>query len=77
MLEAKLRAIGWLKSSYCMKKVDFRDFFEVIVHFCFLLKVISWSEGYGLLVKKKKKKVIEQFTSITEIVCCCSFFKLR
>lgn len=54
MLQAKLHAIGWLKSSYCMKKVDFRDFFEVIVHFCFLLKVISWSEGYGLLVKKKK-----------------------
>lgn len=44
-MEAKLRAIGWLKSSYCMKKVDFSDFFEVIVHFCFLLKVISWSEG--------------------------------
>lgn len=55
MLEAKLCAIGWLKSSYCMKKVDFSDFFEVIVHFCFLLKVISWSEGCGLLVKKKKK----------------------
>lgn len=72
MLEAKLRAIGCLKLSYCMKKVDFSDFFEVIVHFCFLLKVISWSKGYGLLLKKKK--VIEQFTSITEIMCCCSFF---
>lgn len=59
MLEAKLCAIGCLKSSYCMKKVDVSDFFEVVVHFCFLLKVI------------------EQFTSITEIVCCSSFFKLH
>lgn len=55
MLEAKLRAIGCLKSSYCMKKVDFSDFFEVIVHFCFLLKVVSWSKGCGLLVKKQNK----------------------